>query len=349
MKRSGSCALKNIESRFWQKGYLTLKYLVLYTAYMSYMQSMSIPHLTSEEKRKLRLVLAHILNNPGFRLATSKDQTKAIYALSSMCRCSSPELQLVAIKELVNFTDFMTDDQYSDYLRLNSEILKKELSDKLNSPALAIEILRNLRFSFVRYNKTGIPISKFQAGIVYDLLCFTLKSATSNIENTPVRSMIETLNKLNLFYVDLTEKIMDKYLDIISGSANGHSYERYDNNIAEQIAKALAMTVKCHGKTLEKYDISNEYKDRLTKKMKDLIHVLSEHEVEGVRKELVQSLGKMHYDEQSGMDETIDLTIQTLSVDPSESVRALAKDAVVERFASLNKTLSRNVAGFDLS
>jgi hypothetical protein len=67
MKRSGSCALKNIESRFWQKGYLTLKYLVLYTAYMSYMQSMSIPHLTSEEKRKLRLVLAHILNNPGFK------------------------------------------------------------------------------------------------------------------------------------------------------------------------------------------------------------------------------------------------------------------------------------------
>jgi hypothetical protein len=262
-----------------------------------------------------------------------------------MCRCSSPELRLVAIKELVNFTDFMTDDQYSDYLRLNSEILKKELSDKLNSPALAIEILRNLRSSFVRYNKAGMPISKFQAGIVYDLLCFTLKSATSNIENTPVRSIVQTLNKLNVFNIDMTEKLIDKYLDIINSSANGHSYERYNNNIAEQIAKALAMTVKCHGKTLEKYDIRNEYKDRLTKKMKDLIHVLAEHEVEGVRKELVQSLGKMHYDEQSGMDETIDLTIQTLSVDPSESVRALAKDAVVERFASLNKTLSRNVVG----
>ena len=62
---------------------------------------MSKPHLANEEKRKLRLVLAHILNNPGFRLSTSKDQTKAIYALSSMCSCSLPELQLVAIKELL--------------------------------------------------------------------------------------------------------------------------------------------------------------------------------------------------------------------------------------------------------
>ena len=312
---------------------------------MSYKQLMSKPHLTNEDAHQLRLLLTNILNNPGFRPSKSKHQLTAIDILSSMCRCSSPELRLVAIKELVNFTDFMTDVQYSDYLRLNSEILKKELSDKLNSPALAIEILRNLRFSFVRYNKTGIPISKFQAGIVYDLLCFTLKSATSNIENTPVRSMIETLNKLNLFNVDLTEEIIDKYLNIISSSANGHSYERYNNNIAEQIAKALAMTVKCHERNLGIHDISNEYKDRLTKKMKNLIHVLAEHEVDGVRKELVQSLGKIPYDEQSGMDETIDSTIQTLSNDTSESVRALAEDAVIERLASLNNTLSRNVVG----
>ena len=312
---------------------------------MSYMQSMSKPHLANEEKRKLRLVLAHILNNPGFRLATSKDQTKAIYALSSMCRCSSPELQLVAIKELVNFTDFMTDVQYSDYLRLNSEILKKELSDRLNSHALAIEIFKNLRSSFVRYNITRIPISKFQAGIVYDMLDLALKSATSNIENTPVRSMIETLNKLNLFYVDLTERIIEKYLDIISGSANGHSNERYNNNIAKQIAKALAMTVKCHRKTLGNHDSSNEYKDRLTKKMKNLIHVLAEHEADGVRKELVQSLGKIPNDEQSGMDETIDSTIQSLSNDASELVQTFAQEAEIERLASLNKTLPKNVAG----
>ena len=79
--------------------------------------------------------------------------------------------------------------------------------------------------------------------------------------------------------------------------------------------------------------------------MKNLIHVLAEHEADGVRKELVQSLGKIPNDEQSGMDETIDSTIQTLSNDTSESVRALAEDAVVERLASLNKTLPKNVAG----
>ncbi|MEI2833591.1 MAG: hypothetical protein V9G25_02180 [Acidimicrobiia bacterium] len=79
--------------------------------------------------------------------------------------------------------------------------------------------------------------------------------------------------------------------------------------------------------------------------MKNLIHVLAEHEADGVRKELVQSLGKIPNDEQSGMDETIDSTIQSLSNDASELVQTFAQEAEIERLASLNKTLPKNVAG----